>query len=421
MINGERSELRPVEVVGVRGSLLPPALTPLEPEGPPAKGRGLLFGFIGACLVGALLIVGFRGARPESPAAAPSSEPAVNLVTRALAEQSKALLAGDLGGFLGPVASHLRSEFVLRYASLRELGVAAWTAKPDGAPQDLGGYHWKVKVAISYCLGAADCVPVQLLLPSTWLVVEGKALIAEFQQTVLPWEMTPLRAKAGQRVIVAAPLEFEGRIAPVLAAAERAAEVADRFARWNAPPKRYVVFIAGGHEWQQWWNGESDEEVDGYSEGSYGVAIKADLADEQLPGLLAHEFTHVVSLGDDYGDANTWWLTEGLAEYAAERGGWPRGRVPAVREYVKDGWDGSLTLGAMPKDVPAEEWQARYGIALLAVQCLAKRFGEDRMLDFFAAVVRGRSTPEAASPKAFGTDWAAVAAGCVTQVRNARG
>ncbi|WP_433064511.1 hypothetical protein [Dactylosporangium sp. CS-033363] len=416
MINGER----PVEVVGVRGSLLPPTFTPLEPEGPPPKGRGWLYGFIFIALIGAVLVVGLGPVRPKSPAAAPSAEPAVSIVTRALAEQSKALLAGDLGGFLGPVASHLRSEFVLRYASLRELGVAAWTAQPAGELQDLGGYRWKVKVAISYCLGAADCVPVQLLLPSTWLVVEGKALIAEFQQTVLPWDMTPLRAKAGQRVIVAAPLLLEGRIAPVLAAAERAAAVADRFARWDAPPKRYVVYIAGDDEWQQWWNGESDEEVDGYSEGSYGVAIKADLADEQLPGLLAHEFTHVVSLGDEYGDTKDWWLYEGLAEYAAERGGWPRGRVPAVRQYVKHGWDGSVTLGAMPDDAPDEVWQARYGIALLAVQCLAKRFGEDRMLDFFAAVVRGPSTPEAASPEAFGTDWAPVAAGCVTEVRNAR-
>ncbi|MGI5240502.1 hypothetical protein [Dactylosporangium sp. CA-139066] len=89
-----------------------------------------------------------------------------------------------------------------------------------------------------------------------------------------------------------------------------------------------------------------------------------------------------------------------------------------MRRFVKAGrWDGTITLGAMPRDASADERTARYGLALLAVSCLAKRFGEDRMLDFFAAVVRGWRTPEVASATAFGTDWAPVAASCAAQIR----
>jgi hypothetical protein len=107
------------------------------------------------------------------------------------------------------------------------------------------------------------------------------------------------------------------------------------------------------------------------------------------------------------------------SRYVADRDGtWIPARLPHVRRYVRAGrWDGALTLGEPPKDISEDDGQARYGLALLAVTCLAKRFGEDRMLEFFAAVARDRSTPDAASPGVLGTDWAPVAADCIAQIR----
>ncbi|GGM69810.1 hypothetical protein ACFFX1_14420 [Dactylosporangium sucinum] len=168
-------------------------------------------------------------------------------------------------------------------------------------------------MTIEYCLGDADCEPAELVLPSTWTVQDARAVATSFQRTVLPWDLTPLRAVHGRRVILAAPVSLAGDLQQTLAAAGKAADIADRFARWGAPPKRYVVYFAGPEQWSTWWNGD--------------------------------------------------------------------------------------------------------GIALLAVTCLAKRFGEDRMLAFFTAVVREQSAPETAAPTAFGTQWAPIAAACAAEVR----
>ena len=236
---------------------------------------------------------------------------------------------------------------------------------------------------------------------------------------MLPWDLTPLRAVAGPRVIAAAPEADADRLAGALAAAEKAAAVADRFARWDPPPKRYVVYLAGPDEWHTWWNGEG-EDGDGYAEGPYGIEIRTSLdEDHGRTALLTHELTHVVTISDQYGDDGDWWLYEGLAEYAADHNGaWTRDRLPYVRQYIKAGrWDGSITLGATPSDATPEDSTALYGLALLAVSCLAKRFGEDHMLDFFAAVVRGYRTLEVASTTAFGTPWPPVAADCAAEIR----
>ncbi|GAA3455232.1 hypothetical protein [Dactylosporangium matsuzakiense] len=136
--------------------------------------------------------------------------------------------------------------------------------------------------------------------------------------------------------------------------------------------------------------------------------------------LLTHEFTHVLSLGDDDGDDRDWWLSEGLAEYVADRGGdWTPARLPDVRRLIRTGgWDGTITLAAPPKDLPASDRRGRYGIALLAVTCLARHYGEDRMLAFFTAVVRNRAEPAAAALTTLGAGWPTATAFCTAEVRN---
>jgi hypothetical protein len=285
-------------------------------------------------------------------------------------------------------------------------------------PPELDGKS-PVVVTVGYCLGDAGCEPVGLVQPSRWTVRDGRAVATEYQRTVLPWDLTPLRAVAGRRVILAVSASHAGDLQPALAAADRAADIADRYARWEAPPKRYVVYFAGPDEWSTWFHGRG-KGFDGYAAGPYGVAVRAEqLGRDGLSGLLTHEFTHVVSLGQQFDNRQDWWLVEGLAEYVADRdGGWTRDRLPFVRRYLRAGrWDGAIALGNMPKGASEDDERARYGIALLAVTCLAKRFGEDRMLAFFTAVVREQSDLETAALKAFGTHWPPVAAACATEVR----
>jgi len=80
-----------------------------------------------------------------------------------------------------------------------------------------------------------------------------------------PWEVSDLRVTVGERVIVAAPPRYAGRLATALAGAEKAAAVADRYARWGPPPGRYLVYLAGPDEWGRWYGVSQASWVAGYA------------------------------------------------------------------------------------------------------------------------------------------------------------
>ncbi|MEU7873306.1 hypothetical protein [Dactylosporangium sp. NPDC049140] len=430
-------EPRPVEVIGVREYRVPlpfAASSVKAPElsvAPTRRRRWLrvvLACWVAVVVAAALYLAPGTDARPVAAtgSAAPTAsarsksraEVKADLINDGLAAQSRALLAGDLDGYLAHVDVRLHDEFTQRFHSLRALGVARWTARVTKMPPDIGDQS-SVVVTVGYCLGDAGCEPAVLVLPSRWTVQDGRAVATKFERTVLPWDLTPLRAVAGRRVILAVPASHAGDLRPALAAADQAADIADRFARWGAPPKRYVVYFAGPDEWRTWFHGRG-KTSDGYAAGPYGMKVRAEqIGRDGLSQLLAHEFTHVVSVGLQDDDREDWWLVEGLAEYVADRdGSWTRDRLPFVRRYLRAGrWDGAITLGSMPEGASEDDGRARYGIALLAVTCLVKRFGEDRMLDFFTAVVREQFDPETAAPKVFGAEWAPVAAACAAEVR----
>ncbi|WP_327001957.1 hypothetical protein OHA72_43575 [Dactylosporangium sp. NBC_01737] len=422
----EDDEPRPVEFVGAGGYGVPLPFTsssarPAAPPAPEPPKRWLWLAAAGIVLVfvAALYLTARTGAThgTAAPSASALSQNPVgakgDLINAGLAAQAQALLGGDLDGYLASVDAELHEEFTLRFHSLRALRVARWTAQVTETPDEADD-RWTVKVTIGYCLGNPACEPVHLVLPTAWTVRDGRAVVTEFQRTVLPWDLTALQGVAGRRVVVAAPASLAGQLERTVQAADRAADIADRFARWGPPPTRYVVYLAGPEEWRTWWNGQADS-FDGYAAGSYGVAVQP--VQDGLENLLAHEFAHVVSLGAEPG--TLWWLAEGLAEYVADRdGSWTRDRLPSVRRYLRaERWDGSVTLDGIPQGASDDDRRARYGIALLAVTCLAQRFGEDQMLAFFGSVVRKGSDPEAASLNVFGTEWAPVAEGCAAQIR----
>jgi hypothetical protein len=114
-------------------------------------------------------------------------------------------------------------------------------------------------------------------------------------------------------------------------------------------------------------------------------------------------------------------LIEGIAEYIANGDGSAlEGDLPSVRAYLAAGrWDGTVALSRPPKDASLEDTVACYGIALLAVTYLAKRYGEAKMIAFFTSMVRQRTTLEAASQSALATDWATVAKDAAASIRTA--
>ena len=76
----------------------------------------------------------------------------------------------------------------------------------------------------------------------------------------------------------------------------------------------------------------------------------------------------------------------------------------------------ALMMGVARDHLSAE--RSASVIALISVTCLAKKYGEPKMLDFFGSVVRKNVTLDSASTAVLGTDWNGVATYCAGQVRN---
>jgi hypothetical protein len=233
----------------------------------------------------------------------------------------------------------------------------------------------------------------------------------------------------GARVILATTARYASRLPSMLAAAEKAAAVTDRYARWDRPPGRYVVLLAGPDEWGTWYGVKQQSWVAAFAmpltDNATEVVLNAARVDARdTVDVLRHEFTHVVTLvgvGRSY--EHSWWLVEGIAEYVrVSDGSRPFDGLAEVRKYVHSGrWPGDVALDEPPPDSSASDVNGRYGVAYLALRRLADRFGEDKLLAFFAAVARNGTPLAPASVAAFGVSWDTAAADCAQYVRSQAG
>jgi hypothetical protein len=365
------------------------------------------------------VLPGRSGAAGNAPTA--KGEPTVgDKILDTLGQQATALLAGNHDGYLARTAPGLKEGFDRRYSSLRAMGVQSWKPTLVDKPSQGTDGTWSVLVRFDYCFGQGCTQLFPQVVQTSWTIAGNTALIAKYEQTSEPWDASALQAATGRRVIVAGSAIGAATLQRVVAKADVAADVADRYAHWGPPPKWYIVYLAGKTEWATWWDIKVGAQYEGYSNGPRGIVIHAGDAGQPWLGiLLSHELGHVVTVGDDYGTIEDWWLTEGIADYISNQDGTTmQGRLPAVRKFVKNGWDGTITLGPPPAKATDEEVSGRYGVALIVVTCLAKRFGEPKMLDFFGEVVRENTPLEEASTAVLGTEWGGVASACATQVRN---
>ncbi|RLP96842.1 hypothetical protein [Micromonospora sp. CV4] len=356
-------------------------------------------------------------------------------MTAQLQRQSTALLGGDRAGFLAVAAPAAQADLRRRFAALRALKVTVWRAEPSGLPAPVVGKpgEWRLLVRFQYCFVAPACRPSPVLIGTRWRENAAQPLLVAMEESksaetgTRPWEISDLAVAIGPRTIVATTPALRGKLPSLLAQAEAAAAVADGYVVAGSPPDRYRIFYAGRGEWQRWYGGGRPQWTGGYAVtvggGHHEVVLNADgLPSSGADDLLRHELTHAASLPErGYPGKTTWWLVEGLAEYAGA-GGQPVDRyegLAQVRKLVRSAWDGRLEGITPADDAPADRVGGSYGVGYLAVRHLVDRYGPQRLLAFFKAVVHERKAFAVAAEEAFGEQWSTLHDECVAYVRAA--
>ncbi|MFJ6195874.1 hypothetical protein [Micromonospora sp. NPDC092111] len=369
---------------------------------------------------------------PDDPAARTA-----RLLAAQLDRQAVALLRGDRAGFLAIADRSAHADLGRRYAALRALRVTVWRAEPTGPPTAVPGQpgRWRQPVTFRYCLVVPDCPPSPVPVATRWRESGDTPVLLAVEESrsersgARPWEVSELVAVVGPRTMVATTPAYRKRLPGLLAEAEAAAKVADLYPVAGPPPDRYRVFYAGKAEWARWYGGGRPRWTAGYAVtvggGQHEVVLNADALTTGDTGvLLRHELTHAASLPDrGYPGGGTWWLVEGLAEYAGADGA-PVDRYEGladVRRYAAGGWDGRLASLVPAADDTADRAGAAYGVGYLAVRHLVDRYGEQRTLAFFRAVVHDGRTVEEASGQVFDEPWQPLHDECVDYVRAASG
>ncbi|BCJ66154.1 basic secretory family protein [Polymorphospora rubra] len=463
MIDGESAPPGPTGGHPVWAGGPPPG--PVPPHAPAPRRRWPLWAGLGLVLTvvlcSATVVLGVQvldrlpaGADPSAAATgpAPSPRPGDPLATTQawlrqrigalLDQQAGALLRGDEAGWLAVAdqdAAPLVADLKRRYAALRAMQVTTWRPTVTSLPMRLeedGRVEWRVPVTVEHCFVVPQCRTGPADLSTRWADADGRPVLVAIEPTQAtpagprPWEVSELVVQVGARTIVATTPDQRSRLPELLSESERAAAVADRFAVGGNPPDRYRIFYAGEPEWNRWYGGGRPEWTAGYvvpvGGDHYEVVLNAkDLHSSVLDDLLRHELTHVASLpGEGHSDGSQWWLVEGLADYAAAAGR-PVSRYSSledVRRLVAQGsWTGQLAETEPRASADAWEVSARYGIGYLAVRHLVDRFGEERTLAFYRAVVIDRRSVEDASAEVLGAPWAGLHDACVAYIRGVVG
>jgi hypothetical protein len=348
--------------------------------------------------------------------------------------QAAALLRGDETAFLAPADpgnAELVGDLRRRFGVLRAMNVAGWTETLGGEPEPVDG-GWRASVRVGYCFVVRGCEPVTVPVATRWAERAGSPGLVEFGSSGAadlgprPWEVSDLRVAIGSRVVVAAAPRYAGRLSALLAAAEEAAAVTDRYARWTPPPGRYLVYLANPDDWGRWYGVHQAQWVAGYAmpitERHTEIVLNGQrVSADEVVDTLRHEFAHVVTLADVHRDySEHWWLVEGIAEYVRMVGR-PLSEyelLSAARRYVHAGNPTRVPALAEPAaGASAENASGRYGVAFLSVRRLAERFGEERLLRFFDQVVRqGVASPYAAAGQ-FGVEWEEIIGDCAGYVQ----
>jgi hypothetical protein len=438
----------------------PPVDEPIAgPEPAPRAKRRMRALLTGGAAI-AVLMAGFvvlkPGASPEAAAqAAPSDRPAPSApataatpydkAVAALDAQTTALLDGDENGWLAAVDPKLKARYRSLFRNLRGLGVSGLRYEPGvGRPVANDPAAVAIKVDLVYCYTAGMCpehpaggwdraprIAQQLTLEPAGgayvITAAGPAPKPDAHQPT-PWESGDLTFAQGKRVVVAAGAGEQKYLKTVLPVADRAAAVADHYAALNGTPQqRYRIFLASEKQWKTWYGGENDKWAIGLAvplnKRGIDVIIRMSGMDDALTlsTTVQHELGHVVTLtGAFRSDAgeNTW-LSEGIAEYIAWK---PRSAAQSLRRYSVRWQLGRAPMKSMvpvppgPK-APARAGDAFYGLSHLAVDCMAHRYGDPKLLHFVRLVLTDGDEVDRAARDAYGVPFKTVDKSCTAWIR----
>jgi hypothetical protein len=425
-----------------------------------SRGRGRTLAVIAgvtvaliAITVGAVVIWPSREpaavAQPQPRPSLPPTpfEQAVNILDR----QAAALLKGDERAWLAPVDRD-RPALVARYRSifrnLRGLGVshAEFHASPrlDGNPGAV-----TANAAFGYCFNGVACPswrsesgdgPPKMMQLLIFELINGKYTITVLADGLgagsnrtqpAPWDGDELVFARGKRVTVAAAHSQAKHVKKVLAAAEKAAVVADRFAgRVGNPQKRYRVYLADDQAWKKWYGGDRPKWSIGYAVqlNSTGTDVllragKALRTRRQLAFIIQHEFGHVVTLAGLTRSHTTGnkWLVEGIAEYI---GAYPRAANNTgnwnilAAEFRREGAPTTIATESLADDADDRTVDRLYAMGHFAASCMADKYGERKLFAFVSRVLRQGDIPDRAARAAFGRSFDAVDKACLKWIKD---
>ena len=454
----------PIEVGDLPPLSLVPGTAPLPlPPLPRRRGRGLLIGaaltLVAALAVGAGFVYVNRASLPfNERAAAAGPEPTATqtpltpaeAANAALKAQATALLDNSEQGWLAavdPGQAKLRARYRSMFRSLRGLGVSHFVYETSVDPLDVKRGTIGVTADIAYCFSTDKCpqekynqsngpptVTHTLTLKkagSQYVISKLTVQKSRQRQQPTPWESGDLVFLSGERVTVIGARSERKYFKQVLAAAEKAAIVNDRFAGLVGNPQRkYRVYVAGAKQWRSWYGGITDKWVIGYAmplsdSGSDVVlnisAVRGD--DEVLATTMQHELGHVVTLGGAYrtsGGSGDMWLEEGIAEYI---GWYPRSATDSWRRSaVRSLLDSSKRPKSIAARAPADNASptasdAFYGLGHFTADCLARKYGQGALFDFVRLYLRENRDLDPASREAFGKPFATVDKTCMAWIR----
>ncbi|GID58441.1 hypothetical protein Aco03nite_068450 [Actinoplanes couchii] len=386
--------------------------------------------------------------RPSTPAAAPAvalsvpppaSATPLEKVRFILEKQEKALVDGDEKAWLAPVDAKLQGRYRAIFRNLRALDLTQAELEFDDQP-DMTGTTMVVRIRLSYCFDGVECMLSQtadhgsapdVVHKLTWTVRDGAYQLTGIADSGIanglepaPWEDKALSIVRGPRVTLAAPASTAGQLDRFLPLAEKAAVVADRYAgKLGNPQPRYRIYLADKKSWNSWYSKADPGKLTAAYHLLIGwtgsdTVVHTELVrpgtDAEITALLQHELTHGVTLnGNKDQSGGPLWLVEGIAEYI---GNLPRQPKATDSRYFVRG-PRTIAVAPVADDADSATVSNLYATGHFAVGCMAAKYGEPKMLDFVARVVRKGQGLDPAARAAFGKPFKTVDKACVSWIK----
>ncbi|MGH3325710.1 MAG: hypothetical protein ACRDOV_14985, partial [Streptomyces sp.] len=354
------------------------------------------------------------GCGPEDGAGRESRDRAAAL-QRLLERQSTAVRNGNERDYLAavdPRAGKYRAAQRRVFRNLRRLPLTQWAyriADVRYAKRD-GHLRARADVRLRYRLRDDDRVPVTATERLAFAKRDGRWFVtAELPDSDRQlWEQGEITVVRGERSLVLGVGRTREGLRSLARDADRAVSAVDEV--WPRDwPRRTVLEAPGSlRRMAQLLDASAStyEGIAAVTTGEAGESTEAPadrivvnpeaygrLSEEGQQVVVTHETVHVATRTHT-GPATPLWLSEGLADWVGYRGTgrMPRDAAPELRRAVEE--------GDVPRDLPSdrafrfgsepEALGRAYESGWLACRFMARTWGEEKLLDFYQRVGKGK-------------------------------